>query len=393
MSYLAVRELSVDFRQFSLQQITLGLEKGQTLVILGPSGAGKSVLLETIAGFHRVTGGRILLDGLDVTALPPEQRGLGFMFQDYALFPHLTVEQNVAFGIRGRSDARDRVIEALELVGAGHLLGRRPTALSGGEKQRVALARALAIEPRLFLFDEPLSALDASTREQLREELRSLLRSLGATALYVTHDRLEALMLADVVAVIEGGRIRQLGTPGDVFDHPVDAWVARFLGMQLLRPEQVRPDGPGTAAVLWGGSVLRASSQYGVAAGEQWLAFRPEDVHLRRGGGQTAPPEGAIPAVVKGVVPLGPMIRVDLAGHEPFSALLPRREQEILHLAPGDALLATLDPRDLLLVPERGSAAAVRQAAAPAHELNGLSQRDMIHPGIHSMGDEAHPGR
>jgi ABC-type Fe3+/spermidine/putrescine transport system ATPase subunit len=245
MSYFMIHDLSVVLPRFSLQGVSLALEQGQTLVLLGPSGSGKSVMLETIAGFHLPAKGRIELSGREITSLPPEERGLGFMFQDYALFPHLTVERNIAFGLRRNPEADRHVEHVMKLLGVRHLIGRRPSSLSGGEKQRVALARALATEPQLFLFDEPLSALDARMREELREELRVLLRTLNATSVYVTHDRLEARALADVIAIIQDGAIRQVGSPQDVFSAPVDAWVAKFVGMQVLRPEQIEPGGPG----------------------------------------------------------------------------------------------------------------------------------------------------
>lgn len=351
MSYLTVEKLSVVFRQFRLENVSFKLEKGETLAILGPSGAGKSVLLETIAGFHPITGGRIRLDGIDITALPPEQRSLGFMFQDYALFPHMSVEENVAFGVKGKQGVDRHVMETLEMVGARHLLGRRPTTLSGGEKQRVALARALAIDPRLFIFDEPLSALDAATREQLREELRRLLRALKATGLYVTHDRVEALMLGDRIAIMESGRIRQIGTPREVFDHPIDAWVARFIGMQLLRPVKLEPADAGLMLAWCDGGKLRVPFTRQPQPGKDWLAFRPEDVHLERQNGLSHS-DGALTAVVESVIPLGPLYRVDLGGNTPYSALLTRREQDRLGLETGDAVLAEVEPKNLLLVAE-----------------------------------------
>ncbi len=349
MTYLTVEGLSVVFREFRLQNVSFELEMGQTLAILGPSGAGKSVLLETIAGFHPITGGRIKLDGIDITALPPEQRNLGFMFQDYALFPHMSVEENVAFGVKGRQGVDRHVMETLGLVGARHLVGRRPTTLSGGEKQRVALARALAIDPRLFIFDEPLSALDAATREQLREELRRLLRTLKATGLYVTHDRVEALMLGDRIAIMESGRIRQIGTPREVFDRPADAWVARFLGMQLLRPVKLEPAEAGLLLARCDGGSLRVPFTRQPRAGKEWLVFRPEDVHLERQNGK--PHSGnALEAIVESVVPLGPLFRIDLSGSTPYSALVMRQEQERLGLQTGDAVRVEVEPKNLLLV-------------------------------------------
>lgn len=352
MSYLAIRDLSVGFRQFRLQDISLCLEKGQTLVLLGPSGSGKSVLLETIAGFHVPATGRVELDGRNITSLPPEERGLGFMFQDYALFPHLTVKQNIAFGVRWNREADRRVNEALELVNVRHLIERRPATLSGGEKQRVALARALAIEPKLFLFDEPLSALDATMREELRVELRRLLRSLKATSLYVTHDHIEALVLADVLAVIRNGVIQQVDDPLHLFAHPVDAWVAQFLGMQVLQPERIQLAGSGRVRTRVGDATLEAAVREGVVPETARLVFRPEDVHLERLNDEVPPLEGALSAVVEAVVPLGPLFRIDLSAVASFSALLSRQEYQRLGLKTGEAVVARFEATDLLLVPE-----------------------------------------
>ena len=361
MSYFAIDALSVVFRQFQLRGVSLSLQEGQTLVLLGPSGSGKSVLLESIAGFHPLNGGSIQLDGREISALPPEERGLGFMFQDYALFPHLTVEQNIAFGLRRSREAGRRAKELLERLGLSQLAGRRPGRLSGGEKQRVALARAMAIQPRLFLFDEPLSALDALMRDSLREELRLQLRALGATSLYVTHDRQEALMLADVIAIIQSGAIRQAGSPAELFDHPADAWVAEFLGLQVLAPRDGGHGSPvrnssGRIKMRVGDGVLEVSVNGGPIPEAARVVFRPEDVRLERLNGaclngQPLPAEG-IPAVVESVVPLGALYRIDLNGGVRFHALLLRPELQRLALKPGHRVLATIHPDDLALVPE-----------------------------------------
>lgn len=352
MSYLVIDDLSVVFRQFQLRGISLELEQGQTLVLLGPSGSGKSVLLETIAGFHTPSTGRIRLNGQDITSLPPEERGLGFMFQDYALFPHLTVEQNIAFGLRGSNRAAQRAQEVMELVGARHLAARRPAKLSGGEKQRVALARAMAIQPRLFLFDEPLSALDALMRDNLREEMRLQLRSLGATSLYVTHDRQEALMLADVIAIIQNGVIRQIGSSEELFAHPADAWVAEFLGLQVLCPRHLEPGTPGRMKMRIGDGILEVAVNGCATPETARLVFRPEDVRLEGLNGRRPMAEEGIPAVVAAVVPLGPLFRIDLNGGVHFQALLPRTELHRLSLKAGDRVIARVDPDDLVLVPE-----------------------------------------
>ncbi|MFB6082003.1 MAG: ABC transporter ATP-binding protein [Halanaeroarchaeum sp.] len=219
------------------------VEAGETLVLLGPSGSGKTLLLETVAGFHPHEG-RVHVDGRDVTADPPEARDLGLVFQDYALFPHLTARENVAFGARYHPDARDPD-DLLAAMGVGDLADRTPGTLSGGEKQRVSLARALAIRPRAFLLDEPLSALDAPTRASLRADLADVLAD--ETALYVTHDRTTARALGDRIAVVHDGTIHQVGTPSAVFERPADDFVARFTGANLVPGSAVGRDVEGFA--------------------------------------------------------------------------------------------------------------------------------------------------
>lgn len=352
MSYFAIHDLSIRLPQFHLQSISLALEQGQTLVLLGPSGSGKSVLMETVAGFYVPTRGRIVLAGREITFLLPEERGLGFMFQDYALFPHLIVRQNVAFGLPRKAGAVQRVNEVLELVGAGHLRGHYPAKLSGGEKQRVALARALAIEPQLFLFDEPLSALDARMREELRDELHRLLHSLHATSIYVTHDRTEAMVLADIVAVIHAGVIRQIGEPQDVFAHPVDAWVAAFLGLQVLCPDQLQTADHNRVFAQIGEGSLEVVVKEPFGPERDRLVFRPEHVHLERLNGQFNGMAGMLPARVEAVVPLGFFFRVELNAGVPFIALLSRQECQRLELKAGDRVVACVDPNHLILVPK-----------------------------------------
>ncbi|WP_458208349.1 ABC transporter ATP-binding protein [Haladaptatus sp. NG-SE-30] len=220
----------------------LEVRSGETLVVLGPSGSGKSLLLEAVAGFHDHDG-TVSLDGRDVTDCPPEERGLGFVFQEYALFPHLTVRENVAFGDRYHRETRDPD-ELLAVLGVSDLAGRYPKTLSGGEKQRVALARALLVRPDAFLLDEPLSALDVPTRQSLREDLAELLAD--ETAVYVTHSRTTARALADKIAVMRDGRVEQVGTPEAVFERPASPFVARFTGSNCLaRPEGIIAIRPG----------------------------------------------------------------------------------------------------------------------------------------------------
>jgi multiple sugar transport system ATP-binding protein len=222
----------------ALVALDLEVGPGELLVVVGPSGSGKSTALRLVAGLEQPTEGRVLLGDRDVTSLAPGDRDVAMIFQSYALFPHLTVEQNIGFGLRARrverGEARRRVEEAAAVVGCGPLLRRRPAELSGGERQRVALARALVREPKAFLLDEPLSNLDAQLRVEMRAELKRLQQRLGATMLYVTHDQSEALMLGDRIAVLGAGRLHQVGSPSDIYRRPANRFVATFVGTPAM---------------------------------------------------------------------------------------------------------------------------------------------------------------
>jgi ABC-type Fe3+/spermidine/putrescine transport system ATPase subunit len=230
-----------------LRGVSLDAEAGSITALLGPSGCGKTTLLRIVAGLETADSGAIRLSGAQIDTLPPHQRGFGMMFQDYALFPHLDVAGNIAFGLRmGKLPAGQvgaRVAELLELVGLQGYERRRVFALSGGERQRVALARALAPRPRLLMLDEPLAALDRTLRERLQQELRGILRAVGVTALYVTHDQEEAFGLADMVALLNAGRLEQFGPPEQIYRRPASAWAARFLGLGNLLEARWRADG------------------------------------------------------------------------------------------------------------------------------------------------------
>ena len=214
--------------------VDLSTNEGEFLVLLGPSGCGKTTLLRMIAGLEQPTSGQILIGGQVVNELPPRGRKIAMVFQSYALYPHMRVYDNIAFPLRAQGVGKDEIPKkvqwAADLFGIGHLLTRKPRELSGGERQRVALARALVREPAVFLLDEPLSNLDAKLRASAREELEQFQRRIGTTTIYVTHDQVEAMGLGDRIAVMQGGRVRQLGTPTDVYDEPADIFVAGFLG-------------------------------------------------------------------------------------------------------------------------------------------------------------------
>jgi len=288
---MQVRGLGVDLEEFRLCDINLDVAAGEYFVILGPTGAGKTVLMETIAGLHRPLSGRILLAGEDITHAPPERRGIGFVYQDYALFPHLSVAGNIAFGLKrrvGRSDIGERVAAIGRLLGIEHLLHRRPGTLSGGEAQRVALARALVVEPRLLLLDEPLSALDPETREALQRELGRIHRELGTTTVHVTHDFEEAVVLGHRIAVLREdrvgdmkreGRIVQVGTPEEIFRRPANEFVARFVGVRNIFRGKACPAENGYKLVTVNGLEIAAVTEL---EGSVHASVRPEDIVLFR---------------------------------------------------------------------------------------------------------------
>ncbi|MBE9506699.1 MAG: ATP-binding cassette domain-containing protein [Chloroflexi bacterium] len=286
-----VKDLWVNLDEFHLREIELDVAPGEYFVILGPTGAGKTVLLETIAGLHQSQKGRILLDGEDITGVPPERRGIGFVYQDYALFPHMTVAANIAFGLTLRGWQRKtidrRVAEMGELLGIGHLLHRKPDTLSGGEKQRVALGRALLVEPRLLLLDEPLSALDPAMREGLQRELARVHRELGTTTIHVTHDFEEAVALGDRIAVVHEGRVVQVGSPEEIFRKPGSEFVARFVGVRNIFRGEVRAGKDGYNVLHLDPSTGSGHRGLEIAVvtdlvGEVHGSLRPEDIVLSK---------------------------------------------------------------------------------------------------------------
>jgi putative spermidine/putrescine transport system ATP-binding protein len=247
MPYLQIRNLDKAFGATRVvKDFNLTVEKGEFISLLGPSGCGKTTVLRMVAGFETPSSGAILIDGRDVVALKPNQRNIGMVFQSYALFPNLTVAQNVAFGltVKGQSKAQReaRVAEMLRLIGLESFGARYPFQLSGGQQQRVALARALAIQPQVLLLDEPLSALDAKIRVSLREEIRAIQRRLGITTIFVTHDQEEALSISDRVVVMNGGIAEQVGQPFEIYNRPATRFVAEFVGtLNLMEAEVIDP--------------------------------------------------------------------------------------------------------------------------------------------------------
>jgi putative spermidine/putrescine transport system ATP-binding protein len=307
MAQLGLTSLTKRYGDFhAVRDVTLDVADGEFLVLLGPSGCGKTTTLRMIAGFIDPTSGHVLLGGNDITTLPPWKRNAGLVFQSYALFPHLTVAQNVAFGLEMRkvpaADIGGRVNEALRLVRLGHLGERLPRQLSGGQQQRVALARALVFRPDVLLLDEPLSNLDAKLRQEVRVEIRELQRQLGITTVMVTHDQEEALTMADRLVVMTDGRVAQVGSQRDLYERPADRFVAGFVGRSTFIDGDIVS--PGLMRTP-GGLDVRCS---GGAIGPATLALRPERVGIA-----TQPMAGldnCLPGVVEFVSYLGASIDI-----------------------------------------------------------------------------------
>ena len=329
--------------------IDLSVEAGEFFSILGPSGCGKTTTLRLIAGFDEPTSGQILLDGVDVADLPPNKRNVNTVFQSYALFPFLTVEENVAFGLKmqkiSKTETAERVAAALTLVRLTGFERRRPNQLSGGQQQRVALARALILNPSVLLLDEPLGALDAKLRRELQVELKALQQEIGITFLYVTHDQEEALTMSDRLAVMEKGKISQVGTPVDVYEEPANAYVADFLGISNLIDGVATSSSPQGCTVKLGDFTLTAQGGQKDCAGAVRLSIRPERVALRP---YDETGENLVPAMVERLTYLGSatQIFVRLADGSLMQALV-QNTGEDLTLAQGTAVQVFLPPSSL----------------------------------------------
>jgi iron(III) transport system ATP-binding protein len=346
---------------WAVRDVSLRVAPGEVFTFLGPSGCGKTTLLRLVAGFTEPDAGEIYLGGAPASRLPPWKRDVGMVFQSYALWPHLTVFENVAFGLRERrasgADLRERVRRVLALTGLEGLEGRRPSALSGGQQQRVALARTLVVEPRVLLLDEPLSNLDAKLRAQMREEIATLQRRVGLTTIYVTHDQEEALALSTRIAVFSAGRLVQVGTPKEIYDAPASRFVAEFVGASNLlagevvafEGEQARLETP--AGVTF--QVPRATLPSGARAGQRLLAcVRPEALRLTPAAAGAA---GQVGGTVGRVTYLGSHVRylVRVDGAPDLVAVEPGARGRA-PFAEGERVSLAFDPSAVSLIPEGG---------------------------------------
>ena len=327
----------------AVRDINLDIAGGELVALLGPLGCGKSTLLRIVSGFIRQSSGRVLFDGEPVDHLPPSRRGAGIVFQNYALFPHMTVAENVAYGLEAQKWARrriaPRVAEMLALVHMSEFTGRKPRQLSGGQQQRVALARCLATDPKVLLLDEPFGALDKNLRLDMQIEVKRLQREYGITTILVTHDQEEALSMADRIAVMARGSIEQVSSPTEIYDRPKTLFVNQFVGSANVIAGEFMRAQDGVAAVRVGeGALLKVEETPQLTAGAPVLvSVRPEQLQL-----DTVPGEGRIAGVVKAVMPLGPHVVYEvetqsgasLKVSEPRAPATPlRRPGESVHVA------------------------------------------------------------
>ena len=348
--------------------ISLQMPSGEFFSLLGPSGCGKTTSLRMIAGFERPTEGQILLDGEDMAQTPPHKRDVNTVFQNYALFPHLSVEENVAFGLKyqkaSKQEIRERVGRALELVQMSQFVRRRPNQLSGGQQQRVALARALILNPKVLLLDEPLGALDAKLRKRLQIELKALQEEVGITFIYVTHDQEEALTMSDRIAVMSQGRVEQVGQPKEIYENPATAYVADFLGVSNLMDAEAAgpaPAGPAPAGlaqigcrVKLGEFALVAGQGEPDAVGACKVTIRPERIDIEPQGTSG---ENRIPGMVERVVYVGATLQVflHLASGQTIQAWIPN-DGDGQSRDSGDAIVAHLPSDALRVLPGGGTA-------------------------------------
>ncbi len=342
---------SYDGETLVVKDLNLSLPRGEFLTMLGPSGSGKTTCLMMLAGFETATNGEILLDGRPINTVPPHKRGIGMVFQNYALFPHMTVAENLSFPLEvrglGKAAREEKIARALDMVKMGAFANRRPAQLSGGQQQRIALARALVFQPELVLMDEPLGALDKQLREHMQFEITRLAHDLGITTVYVTHDQTEALTMSDRVAVFNDGVIQQLAPPAELYEKPQNSFVAQFIGENNTLEGVVAEMGASTCVVrLDGGALIDAVPVNVTRVGERTrVSIRPERVEMNKS--RLQPGAHTLKAVVREFIYMGDIFRTRLsvAGNDDF-VIKTRNAPDALRLEPGAAIEIGWLPQD-----------------------------------------------
>jgi ABC-type Fe3+/spermidine/putrescine transport system ATPase subunit len=341
--------------EFALRQVSLDVADGEYFVLLGPPGAGKSIFLECLCGLNRVESGTIFVDGEEVTGWEPRRRGIGYVPQDYALFPHRSVEGNIAFGLvaagHGKAEIRDRVGETVEMLGIGGLLARSVHGLSGGERQRVALARALVLRPRVLLLDEPVSALDESMRQEVCDSLLRLHRHLGLTTIHVSHNQEEAFSIADRAGIMHAGELRQVGPMDELLRRPHDEFVARFMRCgNVFSGEAVGIEG-GETVVRCGAVRLRVPGRH---QGGVSFVIRPEDLRVADGTGEADPSPNELRLDLAEARDFGGYVRLSFHGDPEWVAHVPAAALDGLDIRPGAPLMVRLPPGAIHVLGDRG---------------------------------------
>ena len=337
---ITLKNVSHEWEDFSLKNVSFSVNKGEHFIILGPTAAGKTLILETIAGFYVPREGKILMNGKDITNLQPEKRKVGFVYQDYSLFPHMSVKENVSFGLKlqklPRKEIENRVHNIMDSMGISYIKNRSPSTLSGGEQQRVALARSLVINPEILLLDEPFSALDPRTRESLIDELKRILEVYNVTTIHVTHDQDEALALADRIGVIMDGELVQVDTPHRVFNEPVSEEVATFVGVENIVKGKIVSNQDGVALVETSNYQIRALSNF--KDGEVNVFIRPENIILSEAKMKSSA-RNCIPGKISKINQIGATYRIYLDNG--LSALVTKHAIEELGLTLGKKVYAS----------------------------------------------------
>ena len=342
------RNVRKEFGSFTaIPDLSLDIEPGKLVTLLGPSGCGKTTTLRMLAGLETPTDGQILIGGTDVTRLPANRRDVSMVFQSYALFPHMCVGQNVAYGLEAggmkAADAKARAEETLELVGLSGLSDRLPSELSGGQQQRVAVARALVLEPQVLLLDEPLSNLDARLRRKVRTDIRELQQRLGFTAVYVTHDQEEALAVSDIIVVMQEGEIAQMGSPRELYEAPTSEFIADFIGEANVVDGQILSVTGKHAQVVIGGMTISLPAR-GVKAGAARLSLRSNAMKVRNDG-------TGVPGKVASSAYLGDHVEYEIDG--PLGRIFVIDEESDRPLPAGTSVILEIQPRGIALIPEK----------------------------------------